>query len=173
MADPFLGEIRMFGGNFAPLGWAFCDGRLLPIAQYDALFAILGTIYGGDGQQTFALPDLRGRLPMAAGSGPGLTPRALGERGGAESHALTPAELPLHRHGAPASTQAATTPAPTGGAVPAAGRAARFAPTGDFDPIPSGTASSQTGQGLPHENMSPYRTLNFIIALEGIFPAQG
>ena len=98
MAQPYIGEIRMFGGNFAPLGWAFCDGQLLAIAQNDALFSLIGTTYGGDGQSTFALPDLRGRIPIHQGQGPLLTPRQIGETGGSETVTLTPAQLPTHTH---------------------------------------------------------------------------
>src|SRR5262245_26202423 len=106
MSDPFIAEIKMFGGNFAPLGWATCDGQLLPISQYTALFSLLGTTYGGDGVTNFALPDLRGRVPMHPGQGPGLSPRTLGEKAGTETVTLTTAQLPAHNHAANCVTPA-------------------------------------------------------------------
>lgn len=168
MADAYLGELRVFAGNFAPRGWALCDGQLLSIAEYEALFAIIGTTYGGDGQLTFALPDLRGRWPIGVGAGPGLSPRVLGQTGGAESHALTEAELPGHTHAVPATGRAADTSTPAG-ALPAVSRVPTY---GTGEATPGGTVTTPAGGGQPHSNLSPYLVCNYIIALEGIFPVQ-
>lgn len=154
MADPFVGEIRMFAGSFAPNGWAFCGGQLMAISQNTALFSLLGTYYGGDGKSTFALPDLRDRVPIHQGQGPGLTQRNLGEQGGSPTVTLSGAELPTHAH--PVSTAAATTNQAAGG-VPAAG--------GHY--VGVGTPGNAP---LPHDNRSPYLGLSFIIALQGVFP---
>lgn len=157
MSVPFIGEVRLFAGNFAPAGWAFCDGQLLSISQYAALFSLLGTTYGGDGQQNFALPDLRGRAPIGQGQGPGLSNRAMGERAGSEQVPLNAAQLPPH--GYPAADVDETTNRP--GAL-ARGSA-----------LTSGPADGAlVGGGLPHENRSPYLAVNFIIALEGVFPSR-
>jgi len=165
MATPFIGQITLFAGNFAPRGWAFCEGQLLPIAQNTALFSILGTTYGGNGETTFALPDLRGRAPIHHGQGPGLSDRYLGEQGGEETHELTTAELPLHSHPAGASGGAQTTNRPAG-AVPARGGV--YAASQDTT-MGGATAA---GGGQPHNTMQPYLALSYIIALEGIFPAR-
>jgi microcystin-dependent protein len=167
MATPFIGQITLFAGNFAPRGWAFCDGQLLAISQNTALFSILGTTYGGDGRTTFALPDLRGRAPVHAGSsgGPGLTPRLLGEQGGEEAHTLIQSEMPAHAHGGRASTGDQTTNRPSG-AYPARGgvyASSQDTTTGPGEP---------SGGGQPHGNMQPYLGLNYIIAMEGIFPSR-
>jgi microcystin-dependent protein len=167
MAQPFVGEIKMFGGNFAPAGWLFCEGQLLAIGDNDTLFALIGTTYGGDGQTTFALPDLRGRAPVHAGSsgGPGLTPRLLGEQGGEEAHSLTQSEMPPHAHGGHASSGDQTTNRPAG-AYPARGGV--YASSQDTTTGPG----EQVGGGQPHANMQPYLGLNYIIAVEGIFPSR-
>ncbi len=154
MTDQFLGEIRLFAGNFAPSGWAFCDGQLLSISQNTALFALLGTTYGGNGINTFALPDLRDRVPIHAGQGAGLSDRLLGESGGVDQVALTGAQLPAHAH--PASSRQPTTSVATGAVPSAHGRYADV------------TESTQAGD--PHDNRPPYLGLSFIIALQGIFP---
>jgi microcystin-dependent protein len=154
MSDPFVAEIRLFAGNFAPRGWAFCNGQLVSIQQNTALFSLLGTTYGGDGRVTFALPDLRGRVPIGQGQGPGLSRRDLGEASGTSSVTLVESELPAH--GLPASTQPATTNRALG-AVPAAG--------GRYAPAASGAPASQ-----PHENRPPALGLQYIIALQGIYP---
>ena len=169
MPEPFVGEIRIFAGNFAPAGWALCNGQLMPISQNTALFSLLGTAYGGNGQSSFALPDLRGRAPMLFGQGPGLTPRVRGEAAGAETHALILPEIPGHSHPLGASADNGTSDAVTGGVM------AR-SPAG----IPQYAAGSDTtlavdtvgltGGNQPHDNMQPYLALNFIIALQGIFP---
>ena len=168
--EPFLAQIIMFGGNFAPRGWAFCDGQLLPISQYSALFSLLGTTYGGDGRTTFALPDLRGRVPMHAGFGPGLTPRTLGQKSGTETNTLNVTQLPSHNHSVslPAKEEA-NAEVPTNNFVAGAG----------FDGF--GTTSDTTmgdlpqnnvGGNQPVNNVQPYQTVNFIIALQGIFPSR-
>ncbi len=166
---PYIGEIKMFAGNFAPRGWALCDGQLLSISQYTALFSILGTTYGGDGRTTFALPDLRGRTPIHAGRGPGLSTRQLGQNGGEENHTLTINEMPSHTHQLRGDSLIASTDSPLN-ATPArnAGGIPSYGDPPDVNM--SGNAIQSTGGGLPHNTMQPYLTVNFIIALEGIFP---
>jgi microcystin-dependent protein len=165
----YLGEIRIFGGFFAPQGWAFCNGQLLPIAQNQALFAILGTTYGGNGQTTFALPDLRGRAPIHFGQGPGLANRALGEGGGEVAHTLTTSELPAHTHTARGGSAFGSSPSPAG-LAPArvSGQTPQYAPTADSDM--NASAVTAVGGGQAHENRQPYLGLTYIIALIGIFP---
>jgi len=169
--DPYLGEIRMFAGNFAPRGWAFCEGQLLPISQNTALFSLLGTTYGGDGRTTFALPDLRGRVPIHAAQGPGLSNRNLGEKGGEETHILTTNEIPSHTHQLRGDSLVASTDMPTNSA-PArnAGGIPSYGDTPDIDM--SGAAIQFTGGGQGHNTMQPYLAVNFIIALQGIFPSR-
>ncbi|KQV59377.1 phage tail protein [Duganella sp. Root336D2] len=170
MAERYIGEIRMFSGNFAPVGWAMCNGQLLPIAQNTALFSILGTTYGGNGKTNFALPDLRQRIPMHAGSGPGLSPRDLGEQGGAATATLTALEMPSHSHGMTASSATASVQSPANAML--AKPVTISAPYHDATAIapsaagPLGTA----GGGGAHNNLQPYLVVNFIIALSGIFP---
>jgi len=163
MAEPFLSEIRIMSFNFAPKGWALANGQLLPINQNQALFALLGTTYGGNGQTTFALPDLRGRVPMHAGSG-----HTLGERAGQEAHTLTPAELPAHTHLVKVVNSNANA-APAGNVLAAANALYQPAP-------PNTTLAPNTignaGGSQPHNNQQPYLTLSFTIALSGIFPSQ-
>ncbi|HEY3484367.1 MAG TPA: tail fiber protein [Ilumatobacteraceae bacterium] len=164
----YVGEIRLFGGNFAPVGWALCNGQLLAIAQNETLFQLIGTTYGGDGVTTFALPDLRGRVPVHTG---GPNTYILGEQFGVESVTLTTNQLPVHSHAPTAATTAATSPSPAG-AVPAKVSAgARYA-----GGTPSAVAMhpqplSPTGGFQPHENMAPSTTITFIIALEGVYPS--
>jgi len=160
--EPFIGQIIMFAGNFAPRGWAFCDGQLIPITQNTALFSILGTTYGGDGRTTFALPDLRGRVAMHAGSGPGLSSRRLGEKGGAENVKLTEAEMPSHSHLVLSSSTA--DPSNTGAFATGAANTSGSAPA-----LPV----THTGGSLPHNNVQPFGCVNFIIALYGVFPSRG
>ena len=160
--EPFIGQIIMFAGNFAPRGWAFCDGQLLPISQNTALFSILGTTYGGDGRTTFALPDLRGRVPMHAGHGPGLSSRRIGEKGGQESVTLTIAEMPSHTHSALSSST--IDPTSTGAFVKGAVNATGTTPSINV---------TNSGGNLPHNNVQPYGCVNFIIALYGAFPSRG
>jgi len=169
MADPFVAEIRIVSFNFAPTGWAFCDGQLLPLSQNTALFSLLGTMYGGNGKSTFALPDLQGRAPMMWGQGPGLSSYQAGESGGAETVSLQSSEMPMHTHmlyGGDAAGPAVPDPAGAAlGASPA--RAYTSTPPGESM---SAQAVSVTGGGQPHNNMSPYLAANFIIALQGVFP---
>jgi microcystin-dependent protein len=167
--DPYLGEIRIFGGNFAPLGWAFCAGQMLPIAQYDALFSLLGTTYGGDGQTTFGLPDLRGRAPIHAGQGPGLTNRTPGEMGGSETTTLTVSTLASHTHVPQAAPDPGTSSHPTDNVWAASSIGDKqYAAAPDTSMNPA--TISATGGNQPHENRQPFLAANFIICLEGIYP---
>jgi microcystin-dependent protein len=176
MATPFIGQITLFAGNFAPRGYAFCNGQLLPIQQYTALFSLLGTTYGGNGQTNFALPDLRGRVPIHAGQGPGLSNYQLGQRAGQEAVTLTASEIPSHGHTASvnASSGAPNTVSP-GGAVPAVSAQGNAYATGS-PTLTAMSASAATvglaGNNQPHTNMQPYLALNFIIALQGIYPSR-
>ena len=172
MSEPFVGELRMFAGNFAPRGWAFADGQLLAVSQNDALFSLYGTTYGGDGRTTFGLPDLRGRVPIHAGSGPGLTPRSLGSKSGAETVTLTTAQLPSHAHAWPATNSAATERDP-GGHVPAAaaGTARAYGTTGTAITLSPDVVES-TGGSSPHTNIQPFLCVHFIVALTGIYPTR-
>ncbi|BDU71958.1 phage tail protein [Mesoterricola silvestris] len=165
MASPYIGEIRMFAGTFAPVGWAFCDGAELPISGNDALFNLIGTTYGGDGVNVFALPDLRGRLPLHAGPG-----YVLGQTGGQESVALTASHMPPHSHGllAVAAPGAAAVPAPEGNLI-AGGRSRMFVPAGAATPL-GVAALTPVGQGLAHDNLMPCLAVNFIISLFGVYP---
>jgi microcystin-dependent protein len=171
--DPFLGEIRLFGGNFAPRGWMLCQGQVLSIAQNTALFSLLGTTYGGNGQTTFALPDLRGRVPVHAGQGPGLPEVDLGEVSGVEQVSLIVSQMPAHAHTLPASSLASITGVPTGNVVADTTVAALpiYAGGGPSAPMDS-TAMDPAGGSQPHENRMPFMAMNFIIAVEGIFPSR-
>ncbi len=169
--DPFLGEIIMFGGNFAPRGWAMCDGQLLPINSNQALFSILGTTYGGDGRTTFALPDLRGRVSMHPGNGPGLSPRRLGEKGGDENVTLTQAQMPAHNHQIHAANTGGDDTNPT--------TAKGFASAADdlyLENAPSTAMQNEivtsSGGGGSHTNIQPFECVNYIIALQGTFPSR-
>lgn len=173
--EPFLGEIRLFAGNFAPRGWALCYGQLLSISQNAALFSLLGTTYGGDGRTTFGLPDLRGRVPVHEGQGPGLTPRTLGERSGSEAVTLLATQLPAHTHALAASTANATSQVARGNLpaftyVDAVTTLYANEDGGTVAMAPG--AIAPTGSGLPHENRMPTLALNFIIAVEGIYPSR-
>lgn len=168
---PYLGEINLFAGNFAPNGWALCNGQLLPIAQNQALFSLLGTTYGGDGQVTFRLPDLRGRVAIHRGQGPGLSPRSLGAWGGLESWALNPEELPVHTHIVRCSAATANVANPAG-LVPARNAASIPQWGTTVDATMGAGAIMPTGGGQAHQNMQPYLVLNYIIALQGIFPSR-
>lgn len=178
--DNFIGEIRLFAGNFPPLGWAFCDGSQLSIAQNTALFALIGTTYGGNGQTTFALPDLRGRVPLHQGTQPGTgNSYVMGQQAGVETVTLTSNQIPSHNHSASAST--AVPPATGTGInltgptsyVPAAPAKPKFyAPAGSSAVAMSPQAIQPAGGSQPHDNMAPFLALSFIIAIEGIFPSQ-
>ena len=169
--DPFIGEIIMFAGNFAPRGWAFCDGQLLAISTNPALFSILGTTYGGDGRTTFGLPDLRGRVSVHPGQGPGLSSRRLGEKAGGETVTLSVAQLPPHNHPLNATTSAAETGSPTNGLL-GTFRGPAYDSDGKADTQMESTSIGNTGGGQDHDNMQPYLCVNYIIALQGIFPSR-
>ncbi len=171
MSEPFVGEIRMFAGNFAPRGWAFCDGQLLAVSQNDALFSLLGTIYGGDGRTTFGLPDLRGRIPLHQGTGPGLSARRLGSKGGAENVTLTTNQLASHTHDWNANTADATTAAPQGKVI-AAGVGANLYRQVDQNTSLASTTIANTGGSQRHTNLMPTLCINYIIALVGIYPSR-
>lgn len=170
--DNYIGEIRLFGGNYPPYGWALCNGQLLPIAQYTALFSILGTYYGGDGRTSFALPDLRDRVPMHAGQGPGLSPRPLGMSGGAAGVTLDFQQLPAHSHGVNAAAAATSAkPSPDLLLAPVAGGQPAYHAGGRRDPLDA-SAVLPSGGGQPHNNLPPVLGVTFIIALQGIWPAR-
>jgi microcystin-dependent protein len=156
-SDPLIASISMFGGNFAPRGWAMCDGQLLPISQYTALFSLVGTVYGGDGRTTFGLPDLRGRFPMHAGAGPGLSNRSLGQRSGQESVTLTPGQMPNHAHALP-TVQVRGAGTQTTGLAEGASRAS--------------ANTEAAGGNQAHDNMPPWLAVTFVIALEGLYPSR-
>ena len=175
MSDPFVAEIRMFGGNFAPTGWASCDGQLLPISQNTALFSLLGTQYGGDGKSTFALPDMGGSAPMHQGQGAGLSNRVVGETGGEPSVTLLQSEMPLHNHSIMGQNAHLAT-LPTVDPTQALGKAAGGNPyTAQTDALTqmSPNAITPTGSSFPHNNMQPFLCVFFIIAMQGIFPPRG
>lgn len=167
MSSPFIGEIRMFGGNFAPVGWAFCNGALIPISENDALFNLIGTTYGGDGQETFALPNLQSRIPVHVG--PGF---ALGQSGGTESVTLTTSQIPAHSHVPLANQNAGSQPSPQGNlwaaSSPTLNQYSNVAPSVAMDPAACGS----TGGSQPHDNMVPFLCVNFILSLFGVFPSQ-
>ncbi len=173
MSEPFLAEIRIFAGNFAPRGWAFCNGQLLPISQNTALFSLIGTTYGGDGRTTTALPNLQGKAPMHPGRGPGLTSRRLGQTGGVEAVTLTEAQMPNHTHGYRASTAVAEEEGTTNPQGNTPGRPARnqpyLAPANNL--IEMGETVS-AGSSQPHNNLQPYLAINYIIALTGLYPSR-
>ena len=173
MSEPFTAEIRIFAGNFAPRGWAFCNGQLLPIAQNTALFSLIGTTYGGDGRTTTALPNLKGRAPMHPGRGPGLTARRLGQRGGVETVTLTEAQMPDHTHPFEGSSDPPDSTQP--------GNSLAAQPVGRGAGVIYGTANpvnqdprtvDNAGGGLAHNNMQPFLAINFIIALVGLYPSR-
>lgn len=169
MSNPYIGEIRMFGGNFAPAGWAFCEGQLVPIAENDALFVLIGTTYGGDGQETFALPDLRGRSPLHMGTGPGLSTRFIGELGGTETVTLTTNQTPVHNHAVLATTQNAIDAIPEGKLL-AQPEINLYVPGGSALAM-NNQIISAVGGSQPHSNMQRYLGVSFIISLFGIFPS--
>jgi microcystin-dependent protein len=167
--DPFIGELRCFGFNFAPRGWALCQGQLLSIAQNTALFSLLGTMYGGNGQTTFGLPDLRGRTSLSFGQGPGLASRNQGELGGEEQVTLTSQQIPAHNHTVGASS-AATGKNPAGSFPAFTAAGSSYGTTADLTMNPAMVGGG--GGNQPHDNMAPYLVLNWCIALEGIYPSR-
>ena len=171
MSEPFVGEIRMFAGNFAPRGWAFCDGQLLAVSQNDALFSLLGTIYGGDGRTTFGLPDLRGRIPMHQGSGPGLSPRRLGAKAGEENVTLTVNNLTSHSHTFRASSSIANQTDPTGRTFGNTSSEPVYL-SENPDVYMANDAITQVGGSQSHTNIMPFLCVNFIVALFGIYPSR-
>lgn len=172
MSNPYFGEIRLFAGNFAPLGWAFCHGQLLAIAENDALFNLIGTTYGGDGQQTFGLPDLRGRVPLHQGNGPGLSPRAIGQQAGTETVTLTATHLPAHSHSLVATSAPASAAAGPAGGVLATASAKVYGSGAPSTPMAATAIAATSGGGQPHQNMAPFLALNYIISLFGLYPQQ-
>jgi microcystin-dependent protein len=169
--DPFVAEIRIFPFNFAPKGWAFCDGQLLPISQNTALFSLLGTTYGGDGQSTFALPDMQGNAPMHPGQGPGLSLHDLGETGGSDTVTLLESEMPAHTHALMAAPNISLVKLPGPNVAMARSRNGNAYQDTQGNLIAmNANAIGPTGGGQPHNNMQPYLTLNFNIALQGVFP---
>ena len=171
MSEPFVGEIRMFAGNFAPRGWAYCDGQLLAVSQNDALFSLLGTIYGGDGRTTFGLPDLRGRIPLHQGTGPGLSARRLGSKGGAENVTLTTNQLANHTHDWNVNTADATGSAPQGKVLAKPSGIGLYRDEAQTQGLAS-TTIADTGGNQSHSNLMPTLCVHFIIALFGIYPSR-
>ena len=176
MSTPFIGEIRIFGGNFAPLGWAFCSGQTLSISQNDALFTLVGTTYGGDGVNTFNLPDLQGRVPVHQGQGPGLSNYIIGQMSGVETVMLATQQIPAHTHTALGGAGTGASNAPAGNAWAPQAAAKQYLPVNANNPpaiAPMGpSAIGANSGGLAHDNMLPFLALNFIIAMQGIFPSQ-
>lgn len=170
--ESYVGEIRMFAGTFAPVGWAFCDGSMLSIAENEVLFMLLGTTYGGDGQTTFRLPDLRGRIPIHMGQNPNTgTTYNIGQQGGVEAVTLNAQQMPAHNHAVRATTAAGTITSPSG-AIWANSTLKEFATTGVATSAMAANAVMAAGRNQPHDNMMPYLGINFIISLYGIFPPQ-
>jgi microcystin-dependent protein len=187
MSEPFVGQIQPFGFNFAPRGWAKCDGQLLPISSNSALFSLLGTTYGGDGRTTFGLPDLRGRVPMHAGSGPGLSTRQIGQKSGAENVTLTESQMPAHNHGGTVEVTGTVqcnpgdgnADSPAGNTIAKVARTNQFISAGPSSPMHDNTVTasgnfntSNAGGSQPHNNMQPFLVVNYCIALVGIFPSR-
>jgi microcystin-dependent protein len=176
MSEPFIAEIRIFGFNFAPRGWAFCDGQLLPISNNTALFSLIGTTYGGDGRTTTALPNLQARGPMHPGRGPGLTSRRLGQKVGVETVSLDESQVPSHNHNFVVTRNPPTSNSPTNlhpGKHIDANRGNMYKENGSLDAQFANSAIANTGGGQGHQNLQPYLTLNFCIALVGLYPSRG
>jgi microcystin-dependent protein len=174
MADPFVAEIRIFPFNFAPRGWAWCDGQLLPLSQNTALFSLLGTTYGGNGKSNFALPDLQGRAPMHPGQGPGLSLHDLGETGGSETVSLLESEIPAHAHVLRGDRNVSETPDPAGNSVGRGSSINAYQTVTNQNLVSmSGQALAPAGGDAPHNNLQPYLTFYFCIALQGVFPPRG
>lgn len=172
MPEPFVGELKMFAGNYAPYGWKFCDGSRLPISEYETLFTLIGTTYGGDGQSTFQLPDLRGRVPVHQGRGTDGITYILGETGGVESVTVTTQQMPRHNHIMFATTSAAALPN-VANALPATGTLSQLYWGDPPDQAAAPQAIGPMGDSRPHSNLQPYLCVNFIISMFGIFPPQG
>jgi len=171
MSEPFIAEVRIFAGNFAPRGWAFCNGQLLPVSQNTALFSLIGTTYGGDGRTTTALPNLEGRAPMHPGRGPGLTDRRLGQRGGVETVTLTEAQMPNHNHTQLSAQRRARNETPSNLTVLGEAAETTYKDSTSLVPMSEQTLVN-TGGSQSHNNMQPYLTLNYIIALVGLYPSR-
>lgn len=171
MSEPFIAEIRIFAGNFAPRGWAFCDGQLLPISQNTALFSLLGTTYGGDGRTTTALPNMQGRAPMHPGRGPGLTSRRLGQKGGAETVTVSEAQIPSHTHTLRAHNNTGNTGSPEKNSFAQSNGANAYHTSESLVPIAN--VLQNNGGSQAHNNMQPSLTINYIIALVGLYPSRG
>jgi microcystin-dependent protein len=170
MSTPYIGQIKLFAGNFAPQGWVFCDGRLLSIAENDALFALVGTTYGGDGQVTFGVPDLRGRIPVGQGQGPGLSNYAIGQAFGTETVTLTQPQLPAHTHNV-LGNSAVGSGGPSGATWAVGGGLSPYGDAAASQALNAGSVTS-AGGNQPHDNVMPYQTVNYILSLFGIFPPQ-
>ena len=170
MSEPFIAEIRIFAGNFAPRSWAFCDGQLLPVSQNTALFSLIGTTYGGDGRSTTALPDLQGRVPMHPGRGPGLTSRRLGQRGGVEMVSLTEAQMPNHTHTMSGTRDRGDFTTPANGHSLA--RAQIYANDSHTKVTMASQSLPSSGGSQSHNNLQPFLVMNFIIALQGLYPSR-
>ena len=171
MSQPLIGQIIIFGGNFPPLGWASCNGQLLSIAQNSALFALIGTTYGGDGVNTFALPDLQSRVPISQGQGPGLQNYVMGQTGGLETVTLTINQIPAHAHTLACNTAVGNTTDPTNNYWAAQPALVQYAPPASTV-LMKNTAIASSGGGLPHSNIIPYQAINYVIAVEGVFPSR-
>ncbi|GAB2809472.1 phage tail protein [Ferruginibacter profundus] len=172
MQDPFIGNVILFGGTFAPVGWAFCDGSLLPISENDALFNLIGTTYGGDGQVTFALPDLRGRMPIHQGQGPGLSTYVIGQVAGTEAVTLLPGQIPPHSHTVLSNSGTAGTNVPNANFLAAQSTLSEYIAGSSVNSVMSPVAIANSTGGLPHANIMPSLAMNYIIALQGIYPQQ-
>jgi microcystin-dependent protein len=171
MGEPFIGEIRIFGGNFAPAGWAFCDGQTLPISENDALFTLIGTTYGGDGQETFNLPNLQSRVPIHAGTGPNGTTYTLAEMAGTETETLTVQQIPIHTHTMLGSSNQASSQSPAANVVGKSTSVDLFINAQATDAM-NANAITPVGGSQPHENTQPFLCVNFILSLFGVFPHQ-
>lgn len=171
MPQNYVGEIRLFAGNFAPSGWLFCDGQNLPISENEVLFALIGTTYGGDGETTFAVPDLRSRIPIHHGAGPGLSSRTIGETGGTESVTLTVQQIPAHTHALLASLDPGAAITPTGGVLGAGASVNIFRPSPPAATPMEVASVSPAGGSQPHDNMHPFVCIHYIIALFGFTPS--
>ncbi|MEM7116125.1 MAG: tail fiber protein [Chloroflexota bacterium] len=172
MTTPFLGEIRMFAGTFAPVGWALCDGQLINVTDNEALFSVIGSTYGGDGRVTFGLPDMRGRVPLGQGSGLALTPRSMGAQGGSETEGLTASHIPNHTHALQGSTNAATGTSGNGTVLAASSSLQPYRPDDADVNLASEAIGDSGGTGSNHDNMMPALVINYIIATVGLIPSQ-